>query len=180
MNIRLAHKSDVAALVALDAPYVENTAMTFECQLSSTEEFANRIEKTLGNYFDLVVEEEGLQQAMHMFRLMMIERHTTGLLSCRSMQLMRIAAEGLGSSFMTSWKKFLNSKVLFIFWLAFPCQMMLVFLSIKTVVISKQRISPKIGYKFECWHDIVWLQKSLDKPTRPIKLFKDMNVESEW
>ncbi len=60
MNIRLAHKSDVAALVALDAPYVENTAMTFECQLSSTEEFANRIEKTLGNYFDLVVEEEGL------------------------------------------------------------------------------------------------------------------------
>ena len=57
MNIRLAHKSDVAALVALYAPYVENTAMTFECQLSSTEEFANRIEKTLGNYFDLVVEE---------------------------------------------------------------------------------------------------------------------------
>ena len=49
MNIRLAHKSDVAALVALYAPYVENTAMTFECQLSSTEEFAN-----------LVVEEEGL------------------------------------------------------------------------------------------------------------------------
>ena len=60
MNIRLAHKSDVAALVALDAPYVENTAMTFECQLPSTEEFINRIEKTLGNYSDLVVEEEGL------------------------------------------------------------------------------------------------------------------------
>lgn len=60
MNIRLAHKSDVAALVALDAPYVENTAMTFECQLPSTEEFTNRIEKTLGNYSDLVVEEEGL------------------------------------------------------------------------------------------------------------------------
>lgn len=39
---------------------------------------------------------------------------------------------------------------------------------------------PKIGYKFGCWHDIVWLQKSLDKPARQIKLFKDMNVESEW
>ena len=38
----------------------------------------------------------------------------------------------------------------------------------------------KIGYKFGQWHDTVWLQKSLEKPARPIKLFKDMNVESEW
>ena len=53
------------------------------------------------------------------------------------MKIMAVCGSGLGSSFMTSWKKFLNSKVLFIFWLAFPCQMMLVFLSIKTVVISK-------------------------------------------
>ena len=33
---------------------------------------------------------------------------------------------------------------------------------------------PKIGYKFERWHDIVWLQKSLEKEARPIKLLKDM------
>lgn len=60
MNIRLAHKSDVASLVALYAPYVENTAMTFECQIPSAEEFIDRIEKTLGNYSYLVVKEEGL------------------------------------------------------------------------------------------------------------------------
>lgn len=59
MNIRLAHKSDVAALVALDAPYVENTAMTFECQLPSAEEFTDRIEKTLKKYPYLVAEENG-------------------------------------------------------------------------------------------------------------------------
>jgi len=35
---------------------------------------------------------------------------------------------------------------------------------------------PKIGYKFERWHDIVWLQKSLDKQAGPIKLLKEM----EW
>ena len=33
---------------------------------------------------------------------------------------------------------------------------------------------PKIGYKFERWHDIVWLQKSLDKQAAPIKLLKEM------
>ena len=32
---------------------------------------------------------------------------------------------------------------------------------------------PKIGYKFNRWHDIVWLQKSLDKEARPIKLLKE-------
>ena len=28
---------------------------------------------------------------------------------------------------------------------------------------------PKIGYKFNQWHDIVWMQKSLDGPVRQIK-----------
>ena len=60
MNIRLAHKSDVASLVALYAPYVENTAITFECQIPSAEEFTDCIEKTLGNYSYLVVKEDGL------------------------------------------------------------------------------------------------------------------------
>ncbi|EGJ38670.1 hypothetical protein HMPREF9380_1270 [Streptococcus sanguinis SK49] len=35
---------------------------------------------------------------------------------------------------------------------------------------------PKIGYKFERCHDIVWLPKSLDKQAGPIKLLKEM----EW
>lgn len=59
MNIRLAHKSDVASLVALYAPYVENTAITFECQIPSAEEFTDRIEKTLKKYPYLVAEENG-------------------------------------------------------------------------------------------------------------------------
>lgn len=59
MNIRLAHKSDVASLVALYAPYVENTAITFECQIPSAEEFTDHIEKTLKKYPYLVAEENG-------------------------------------------------------------------------------------------------------------------------
>lgn len=59
MNIRLAYKSDVASLVALYAPYVENTAITFECQIPSAEEFTDHIEKTLKKYPYLVAEENG-------------------------------------------------------------------------------------------------------------------------
>ncbi|WP_314913150.1 GNAT family N-acetyltransferase [Streptococcus constellatus] len=49
MNIRLANKNDAAALVAIYAPYVEKTAITFEYDVPSVEEFSGRIEKTLKN-----------------------------------------------------------------------------------------------------------------------------------
>ena len=45
MNIRLAKPSDAATLLAIYAPYVENTAITFEYEVPTIEDFANRIEK---------------------------------------------------------------------------------------------------------------------------------------
>lgn len=60
MKIRLARKEDAAALVAIYAPYVEKTAITFEYEVPSVEEFAGRIEKTLDKYPYLVAEEDGV------------------------------------------------------------------------------------------------------------------------
>ena len=60
MNIRLAHKNDAAALLAIYNSYVENTAITFECKVPSVAEFVNRIERTLERYPYLVAEEEGV------------------------------------------------------------------------------------------------------------------------
>ena len=45
MNIRLAKPSDAATLLAIYEPYVENTAITFEYEVPTIEDFANRIEK---------------------------------------------------------------------------------------------------------------------------------------
>lgn len=36
---------------------------------------------------------------------------------------------------------------------------------------------PNIGYTFACWHDVVWLQKSLDKPAHPLKLITEMEID---
>ena len=60
MNIRLARPSDASTLLAIYAPYVENTAITFEYEVPTIEDFANRIEKTLEKYPYLVAEEDGL------------------------------------------------------------------------------------------------------------------------
>ena len=50
----------LATLLAIYAPYVENTAITFEYEVPTIEDFATRIEKTLEKYPYLVAEEDGL------------------------------------------------------------------------------------------------------------------------
>lgn len=85
MNIRLENKNDAAALIAIYAPYVEKTAITFEYDVPSVEEFSGRIEKTLKGILICWRRKRESFWVMLMLRLIMVERHTTGLLSCRSM-----------------------------------------------------------------------------------------------
>lgn len=59
VKIRQAKTSDAAALVAIYAPYVEETAITFEYFVPSVEEFETRILKTLEKFPYLVAEENG-------------------------------------------------------------------------------------------------------------------------
>ena len=54
MYLRPASLSDAAALRAIYAPYVEKTAITFECTVPDVEEFAARMRATLRRYPYLV------------------------------------------------------------------------------------------------------------------------------
>ncbi len=57
--IRPATTADVPALLAIYAPYVEQTAITFEYTVPSVEEFTDRMEKIQENYPYLAAEENG-------------------------------------------------------------------------------------------------------------------------
>ncbi len=59
MKIRSAKPNDAKELLGIYSYYVENTAITFEYDVPSVEEFAGRIEKTLKRYPYLVLEDEG-------------------------------------------------------------------------------------------------------------------------
>ena len=59
LQIRIATVEDSAALLKIYAPYVEKTAITFEYDVPSLDEFGDRIEKTLKKYPVLVAECEG-------------------------------------------------------------------------------------------------------------------------
>ena len=56
ITIRTARESDAPELLAIYAPYVENTAITFEYDIPSIEEFTDRIRHTLEKYPYLVAE----------------------------------------------------------------------------------------------------------------------------
>lgn len=55
--LRVARPEDAAALLEIYAPYVTDTAITFEYDIPSTEEFAGRIVQTLTRYPYLVAED---------------------------------------------------------------------------------------------------------------------------
>ena len=60
LKIRIAKVEDAEALLAIYTPYVEQTAITYEYEVPTIEEFAARIAHTLERYPYLVAELEGL------------------------------------------------------------------------------------------------------------------------
>ncbi len=58
--IRTVTAADAAELAAIYAPYVRETAVTYEYEVPSAEEFRGRIENTLKNYPYLAAVEEGV------------------------------------------------------------------------------------------------------------------------
>ena len=59
MTIRIATPDDASALLALYAPYVQNTTITFEYAVPTLEEFRTRIAHTLHTYPYLVAQDGG-------------------------------------------------------------------------------------------------------------------------
>lgn len=57
VRLRCARIDDASALAAIYAPYVEKTAISFEYEAPSSEEFARRMAEVMDKYPYLVAEE---------------------------------------------------------------------------------------------------------------------------
>ena len=176
MNIRLAKPLDAAALLAIYAPYVENTAITFEYDVPTVEDFANRIEKILEKYPYLVAEENGALLG-YAYASTYYARAAYDWAVELSVYVSQDArGKGVGSKLYDELEDLLDQMgyMHFLACISLPNEASLALHQKR----GYQQVAhfPKIGYKFERWHDIVWLQKSLDKVTEPIKLLKKM----EW
>ena len=174
MNIRLAKKSDAAALLTIYAPYVENTAITFEYEVPTIEDFANRIEKTLGKHPYLVAEEDGLILG-YAYASTYYARAAYDWAVELSVYVSQDArGKGVGSKLYDELEGLLDQMgyMHFLACVSLPNEDSIAFHTKR----GYQQVAhfPKIGYKLERWHDIVWLQKSLEKVAKPIKLLTEM------
>lgn len=177
MKIRLARKEDAAALVAIYAPYVEKTAITFEYELPTIQEFAGRIEKTLEKFPYLVAEEDGIILG-YAYASTYYGRTAYDWACELSVYLAEDArGKGLGSKLYDALEGLLDQQgyIHFLACIALPNAASLALHEKR----GYQQVAhfPKIGYKFDRWHDIVWLQKSLDKPVQPLKKISELEID---
>ncbi len=173
MNIILANPSDAATLLAIYAPYVENTAITFEYEVPTIEDFGNRIEKTLGKYPYLVAEEDGLILG-YAYASTYYARAAYDWAVELSVYVSKDArGKGVGSKLYDKLEDLLDQMghIHFLACISLPNEASIAFHTKR----GYQQVAhfPKIGYKFERWRDIVWLQKSLEKQAEPLKLLTE-------
>lgn len=159
--IRNAQVEDAANLVAIYAPYVEKTAITFEIQVPAVEDFANRIEKTLKKFPYLVAVEEG-QIVGYAYASTYYARAAYDWTVEMSVYVQKEArGKGIGTLLYTALEEELTARGFknFLACIALP--------NLASIALHEKRgyqqvaHFKKVGYKFGTWHDIVWLQKSL-------------------
>lgn len=84
MKIRNACKEDAQQLIAIYASYVEKTAITFEYQVPSLEEFEERIEKQSKNFLIWLQKKREFCKVMPMLQFIIIMQLMIGQLNYRS------------------------------------------------------------------------------------------------
>ncbi|MFZ2305247.1 MAG: N-acetyltransferase family protein [Streptococcus suis] len=161
IEIRNVQVEDAANLVAIYAPYVEKTAITFETQVPTVEDFKNRIKKTMKKFPYLVAIEEG-QIVGYAYASTYYARAAYDWTVELSVYIQKEArGKGVGTLLYTALEEELTARGFknFLACIALP--------NPASIALHEKRgyeqvaHFKKVGYKFGTWHDIVWLQKSL-------------------
>lgn len=111
LHIRTAQISDAEELLAIYKPYIKNTAITFEYNVPTVEEFANRIKTTLKRYPYIVAELNGKLSAMRMPEFSKAEKRMIGQLKQVFISALIITETESAENSTKSSKKFSQNRV---------------------------------------------------------------------
>ncbi len=176
MTLRLASRDDAEAILSIYAPYILNTAISFETVLPSVEEFAGRIEKIGAKYPYLICLEDNKavgfayasahrERAAYCYDVevsIYVDEsfHSTGAASLLYTCLFRILKEqGFCNAYAAYTEPNEKSR-------RFHQKM-------GFNVIGTHH---KTGYKLGRWHDVTWLERTINEhsgnpqPVVPIKV----------
>ncbi len=168
MIIRPAGAADALELRAIYAPFVEKTAITFEYETPSPEEFERRI-RTIGARFPWLAAEAGGRPAGYAYASVHQERAAYQWDADLSVYLRpEFAGRGLGSVLYGAVIEILRlqgyQNVCGLMTLPNPASERLhLGLDFRLVGISR-----RAGYKLGGWHDVAWFEKAIgDYPPVP-------------
>ena len=169
MNIRSVQFADAKAIQAIYQPYVTETAITFEVDVPTVQEFEERITQTLAHFPYLVAEEEGIVVG-YAYASTYYARAAYDWTVELSIYISKEArGQGIGSALYDALEEELQARgyLRFLACIAFPNEASLAMHEKRGYVQVAH--FPKVGYKFEQWHDIIWMQKTIEGPVRKIE-----------
>lgn len=179
--IRTAKPEDAEALLKIYAPYVEETAISFEYETPSVEEFRRRIEKTLEKYPYLVAELNG-EPAGYCYASPFKERDAYSWGVEMTIYIRRDCRKcGLGKRLYEKLEAILKAQDILNLnaCIAYPHPESIAFhekMGYQTVAHFH-----KCGYKLGKWLDMVWMEKMLsehpDVP-KPVIPFSKLDEET--
>ena len=169
MMIRSVQLSDAAAIRAIYQPYVTETAITFEVDVPTVQEFERRITKTLTQFPYLVAEVDG-KVVGYAYASTYYARAAYDWTTELSIYVAKESlGQGIGSALYTALEEELEARgyLRFLACIAVPNEAS-ISMHEKRGYVQVAHF-PKIGYKFNKWHDIVWMQKNLNGPVSTLK-----------
>lgn len=179
MNIRTATPEDAPALLDIYAPYVRDTAITFEYQVPTSEEFADRIRNTLKKYPYLIAEQDG-ELLGYAYASAFKVRAAYGWSVETSVYVKQGEhGRGVGSALYGALEECLRKQHI--------CNLCAcITYPNPTSIAFHERFGYRViahfhssGFKLGEWHDIVWMEKGLcphEIPPKPFLPFSELNL----
>lgn len=161
MQIRIATPEDAPALVAIYAPYVEHTSITFEYEVPSVEEFAGRIRNTLTRYPYLVAEEDG-HPVGYAYASAFKSRAAYDWSVETSIYVSKeTRSHGIGSALYAALEEYLEAQHI--------CNVCacITYPNPPSIAFHEKHGYETVahfhasGYKLGSWHDMIWMEKTL-------------------
>lgn len=186
-KIRIATPDDAEALLEIYAPYVTDTAITFEYEVPSICEFRERICRTLENYPYLAAERHG-KLAGYAYAGVFNERAAAGWAVETSLYVRKDCKnQGIGKELYLALEKVLALQHIINLNACIACPEREDEYLTRNSIQFHEHLGYRFigefhqcGYKFSRWYNMVWMEKHLGEHPEhplPVKSFEEIRDE---